>query len=40
MAAADYDGRRALHLSAAEGHFDCVKFLLEKCNVPHSPRDR
>lgn len=36
----DYDGRTALHLAAAEGHFDCVQFLLEHCNVPHNPCDR
>ncbi|GAB0097014.1 Glutaminase [Sergentomyia squamirostris] len=36
----DYDGRTALHLAAAEGHKDCVQFLLEQCNVPHDPRDR
>lgn len=37
---ADYDGRTALHLAAAEGHKDCVMFLLEQCGVPHGPRDR
>ncbi|XP_055686393.1 glutaminase liver isoform, mitochondrial isoform X2 [Lutzomyia longipalpis] len=36
----DYDGRTALHLAAAEGHKDCVMFLLEQCGVPHDPRDR
>lgn len=36
----DYDGRTALHLAAAEGHFDCVQFLLEHCNVPHNAKDR
>lgn len=40
MTLCDYDGRTALHLSAAEGHLDCVMFLLEQCGVPHDAKDR
>lgn len=40
MTLSDYDGRTALHLAAAEGHVDCVEFLLKHCNVPYNVRDR
>ena len=36
----DYDGRTALHLSAAEGHVRCVRFLLDVCKVQHDCQDR
>lgn len=40
MSLADYDGRTAIHLAAAEGHVNCVEFLLKYCNVPYDVRDR
>ena len=39
LSLADYDGRTALHLAAAEGHLDCVQFLLQ-VGVPPTLRDR
>ncbi|KAM6129800.1 glutaminase kidney isoform, mitochondrial isoform 2-T2 [Pterocles gutturalis] len=35
----DYDSRTALHVAAAEGHVDVVKFLLEACKVNPFPKD-
>lgn len=35
----DYDGRRAMHLAAAEGHKHVLKFLLEN-RAYASPLDR
>ena len=40
MNISDYDGRTSLHLTAAEGHLDCVRFLLEICHVDPDPKDR
>ncbi|KAJ8980635.1 hypothetical protein NQ317_017931 [Molorchus minor] len=40
MTLSDYDGRTALHLATAEGHLDCVEFLLKACLVPYDVRDR
>ncbi|XP_076354978.1 glutaminase liver isoform, mitochondrial-like isoform X1 [Tachypleus tridentatus] len=40
MEQCDYDGRTALHLAAAEGHSECVSFLLKVCGVEHQPKDR
>ena len=40
MGVSDFDGRTALHLAAAEGHLNCVKFLLQSCDVQHDATDR
>uniref|UniRef100_A0AAY4E7V7 glutaminase n=1 Tax=Denticeps clupeoides TaxID=299321 RepID=A0AAY4E7V7_9TELE len=36
----DYDSRTALHVAAAEGHTEVIRFLLEACKVNPVPRDR
>ncbi|KAM5289266.1 LOW QUALITY PROTEIN: glutaminase liver isoform, mitochondrial [Ctenodactylus gundi] len=36
----DYDSRTALHVAAAEGHVDVVKFLIEACKVNPFVKDR
>ncbi|KAM4044617.1 glutaminase liver isoform, mitochondrial [Anomaloglossus baeobatrachus] len=36
----DYDSRTALHVAAAEGHVDVVKFLIEGCKVNPFSEDR
>ncbi|XP_075447523.1 glutaminase liver isoform, mitochondrial isoform X2 [Ascaphus truei] len=36
----DYDHRTALHVAAAEGHVDVVKFLIEACRVNPFVEDR
>jgi len=36
----DYDNRTALHLSCAENHLACVKFLIETCKVEINVEDR
>ncbi|XP_044144282.1 glutaminase liver isoform, mitochondrial [Bufo gargarizans] len=36
----DYDSRTALHIAAAEGHLDVVKFLIEGCKVNPFGEDR
>lgn len=36
----NYDSRTALHLAAAEGHLDVVKYLVEEAKVPVNAHDR
>ncbi|XP_072254797.1 glutaminase liver isoform, mitochondrial [Pyxicephalus adspersus] len=36
----DYDSRTALHVAAAEGHLEVVKFLIEGCRVNPFVEDR
>ncbi|XP_031439401.1 glutaminase kidney isoform, mitochondrial isoform X4 [Clupea harengus] len=36
----DYDSRTALHVAAAEGHIEVVRFLMEACKVNPVPKDR
>ncbi len=40
MNVSDYDGRCPLHLAAAEGHLECVRFLVDTCKVNPNPEDR
>jgi len=40
LSLADYDGRTALHLAAAEGRLSTVQFLLLEAKVPSKPIDR
>ena len=40
MGLCDYDGRTALHLASAEGHKQCVAFLLDTCQVEVEAADR
>ncbi len=39
LGSADYDGRTALHLAAAENQLDVVRYLLSR-GIAHSPIDR
>jgi glutamate dehydrogenase len=36
----NYDSRTALHLAAAEGHLEVVKYLVSEVKVPLNPLDR
>ena len=36
----DYDGRTALHLAAADGQLNAVKWLIEIAQVPLNETDR
>ena len=36
----DYAMRTALHVGASQGHVEVVRFLLERCSVQVSPKDK
>ena len=36
----DCDERTALHVAAAEGHFEVCRYLLRQCGVKHNRKDR
>ena len=40
MNGSDYDNRTPLHLAACEGHYACVKFLLQVAKADPDPKDR
>lgn len=38
--AVDYDGRSALHVAAAEGHTEVIRFLLDNAGANPALKDR
>lgn len=38
--AVDYDGRSALHVAAAEGHTEVIRFLLDNTGASPALKDR
>lgn len=40
MSSSDYDQRTALHVAAAEGHSEIVRFLVNIARVKIDPKDR